>query len=77
MSQKTKGFLSRFISLIYYDFKNSFFLKDVGVNLQVHTCMSMCVFIVSRETVMRAVWEGEEGVIVKWRAHTGTEREHE
>lgn len=35
------------------------------------------LFIVSGETVMRAVWEEEKWVIVKWRAHTGTEREHE
>lgn len=41
------------------------------------TCMGMYVFVVSRETLMRVVWEGKEGVIVKWCAHTGTEKEHE
>lgn len=57
-------------------FKKFFLCEGCGCKLA-SACMSMCVFIVSRETVMGAVWEGEEGVIVKWRAHTGTEREDE
>lgn len=56
--------------------KKFFIFEGCGCKLA-STCMGMCVFIVSRETVMRTVWEGEEGVIVKWRAYTGTEREHE